>query len=418
MPSVGWIQVDSEASSSAVGGRGGHLLDLPFQELEEGRRVHQSAARLGEVRVVVRHPLAHPEQRRRLRRVVAVGEEVGRPQPLDVPGVEDLVRVERGKERRIERHRREDVDVRVLVLEPTRAAVRRVGDLHHRVRLPGSLAEDGRLGGNDARQPAEGRGAPRAGHRARGIGRQAYPPRPLPRRQRDAHAVDVEVPDEEGHVHQVVVVRRRVGRRDRTRGAGRGGGVGGPRRRLLHPGRHAPAGLGVHDDGRAGVEAAPLGVGKDVGAVEEREVGTRPRHRVVERVGDVVEAHRHAAAAGGADAPGVRVQLVPLERATASVGWGVVGDPLREVGDLVGARRPGGKGEEHRVATGHREAHLHPQRTAARGRVVEGDVVAHVGDRRRGRGRRGRWRRDAPPLRARRGRGRESDGGEEQRREA
>ena len=69
-------------------------LDLRERVREELRLVDRAAADEREVRVVVGHALAHPEPGRRLRSVVAIGEEVGRPESLHVPGVRELVGVD------------------------------------------------------------------------------------------------------------------------------------------------------------------------------------------------------------------------------------------------------------------------------------------------------------------------------------
>ena len=64
--------------------------------------------------------------------------------------MEDLVRVERRLELAADVRRREDVDVRALVLQAARAAERRVDDLHDRVALPWRFAEHGDLRRNHA----------------------------------------------------------------------------------------------------------------------------------------------------------------------------------------------------------------------------------------------------------------------------
>ena len=92
----------------------------------------------------------------------------------------------------------------------------------------------------------------------------------------DARAVDVELPDEERHVDEIVIVRGGERSRRRHRGA-------------RHSRRDVPVGLRVDDDGGRVLERLALGIHEDVGAVEEKKVRLRPGDSVVERVGDIAK---------------------------------------------------------------------------------------------------------------------------------
>ena len=64
----------------------------------------------------------------------------------------------------------------------------------------------------------------------------------------------------------------------------------------------------------ANVERLSLGIEKEIRPVEQQEFGTRPGHRVVERVRAIAERDAHRLRAGRPDPPRVVVELVPGQR--------------------------------------------------------------------------------------------------------
>ncbi len=203
-------------------------------------------------------------------------------------------------------------------------------------------------------------------------GRHALERIPREARPRRAHAraVDVDAPDEEGHVHEIVIIRRAEGVRRRGR---------------RHSGDDAPRAVGHDADDRREVRAAPLGIEEEVRPVEHQEVRARPRHGVVERIGAVVEVDADLRRAGRHDAPRVVVGLLPRER-LAGGGRREIRDPAREVADLVRAGRPRRQREQHRRVSRRLEVHLHLHHASRGERPVEGDAVRDIGHRRRRRG--------------------------------
>src|SRR5450759_2676921 len=190
----------------------------------EAVRIHDPAADLRQIGVVVGDSLADPQQRRWLLLVVSVRKEIGWSQALDVPGVKDFVRVEGWQHRRAEHSGTQDIDVGILVLEPRTAPVRWIGDLQYAVRAPRHFTEHFHLRRNHAleRLPDGDPGA--AGHTSRGICGKADP---CPG---DLRAVQIELSHEERHVYKVVIVRCGVAVRARRR----------------HPGHDLPSGFGIH----------------------------------------------------------------------------------------------------------------------------------------------------------------------------
>src|ERR1051326_7556757 len=113
---------------------------------------------------------------------------------------EDLVRRDRGEERRPDEPGAPDRHVRILVLERAAAAEGRVEDDHRGVLLPRRLAEYPGLGGHRFLELPQKEGARRSLELAGGIAREPVPD-PV-----DLDAVQVESADEERHVDQVVIV--------------------------------------------------------------------------------------------------------------------------------------------------------------------------------------------------------------------
>ena len=247
------------------------LIDLVRRQTIEAGIGDDTAANFRKIGVVVGDALADPEPWRRLRDVVSVRHHLRGPHTLDVPGVEDLVRVQAGDERLVEQRRAHDVHVRVLMLQSTRpTTIRRIVDLHHRVVRPGHFAEHRRLGRDHLPQGLENSCPSCPSDTACGIARVPHPP------IGDLHAVEIEPADEERHVYEIVVGRRRITPGIRT---GR------------HPRRHEPGRGRMHRDRGREVEPAARRVEKEVAPVEEHEVGAGPRHGVVEGIGLVREGH-------------------------------------------------------------------------------------------------------------------------------
>src|SRR5438309_3670094 len=90
--------------------------------------------------------------------------------------------------------------MRILMFEPTRAAVRRIDNLHDRVAVPGHLPKDRDLRWDHLPDLVPGCLANRSGDGTSRIRRVAHPP------VRDTRAVEIEVPDEKGHVNEVMIV--------------------------------------------------------------------------------------------------------------------------------------------------------------------------------------------------------------------
>ena len=244
-----------------------NLTDLGRGEGEEPRLVHNAPPHHREVGVVVGDSLAHPEPCRRLRAIVRVRHEVGRPKALHVPRVKDLVCVQR-LDVRSSLAVVDDVHVRAGMLQSRVPLVRRIGDLHHRVVLPGCLAEHVHLHRDHALQRLPRGRASVLRHTARGIGRE---PHSLPR---DRRAIQVETPDEKRVVHELMVtacvvhVSRAGGRKPRDSPECR---------------------VGPYRDGGRELRRVALGIHEEIRAVEQCEVRPGPRHCVVERVRGVLE---------------------------------------------------------------------------------------------------------------------------------
>ena len=190
----------------------------------------------------------------------------------------------------------------------------------------GRSANTADFGRHGARHLPEQFGALRGLHRPRGIRGEAHP------RAGNQRAVEVELPDEERMVHELVVARRA------------------PRARagLRHAGDHAPGFFRLHRDGRGKVERAPFGIQKEVRPVEEQEILARPALRVVERVGLVLKFHGDRPAVVRDDPPGVRPGLVPRER-FSSRGRRELRHVAGKPAHLVVARRPDREREDDRL---------------------------------------------------------------------
>jgi len=126
-------------------GERGHLKDLP------------PLKHLREIRVVISDSLTDPEKRSRLLAIILIRRHLSRSQSLHVPRVKHFVRIERSEYRVPEHDRRDDVEMRILVLEPRCGAEGKtlIGNLHHGVRIPRDLAEDHRLKRKDLRELLE-----------------------------------------------------------------------------------------------------------------------------------------------------------------------------------------------------------------------------------------------------------------------
>ena len=233
-----------------------------------------------------------------------------------------------------------------------------VEDRHRGVRIPRHVAGNRRHGRHHRLDLTPQRGPGLAGQRIHWIARQ---PVPLPP---DLCAVHVEIADERRHVDQFVVVLRR----ELPAIAG-----------VRQARRDTPITLCVKDDFRWEGQVLPLRIEEEIRAVEEHEVTRGPCLTHAELVGAVVELDRHASRAGRVDPPGVEVGLVPADLARSQAGRDVA-HVLREVVELIRARRPRRQRQSYCLLVVDVERHRDMDEPVRCGRRIEGYLVAHVAD--------------------------------------
>ena len=129
------------------------------------------------------------------------------------------------------------------------------------------------------------------------------------------------------------------------------------------------------------IGALPFRIEKEICAVEEREVGLRPRIRVVELRRAVVERDPNLPGVSSMDAPGVGIELVPRQQ-HVTIGRRKARHVSREIVDLVFAGSPRGQREKNIPGPGRRKRHHDSNVAELGGGRVEGDVVLNVRDRR------------------------------------
>ena len=319
-----------------------HVLRGVAEELLGGP---QPGAQVGEIGVIVGDALGPPQERCELLGVVVVGPHLGWSDTLHVEEMEVLVRHQRHHEiaeragRVRERSLRHDVELRRRVLEPAAEVHRLPNDVEkHGVAIVRRAAQQGVFGAGDLLQV----GAHVALHAGRvGIRRPHRDPNPLAVHLERVEAV---LPDERLRVGELVIVRRGVGSAARP----------GPPER----GRHLPSGRKREAHLGGPVELA-LFVRKQVRTEEFAELAREPRHREVDRVGEVVELHADAFALTRRHAPRVLVEAIPEQRLTGRRLRAEVAHVARVILDLVVPRAPGWQRQVQRVLAARREVGAH-----------------------------------------------------------
>ena len=154
----------------------------------------------------------------------------------------------------------------------------------------------------------------------------------------------------------------------------------GPRR---HAGGHPPAHGNVDVHFSRPVEPLPHRIHEEVRAVEEGEVGTRPRNRSIDRIGEVVERDRdRGARLEPVELPCLEIELVPIDRTVRAArreARHAAGEPKQ----LVMAGRPGGQREHDRPRSRDAEVHGDRERSLSGRLRVYRDLVRDISNRRR-----------------------------------